>query len=255
MIRIQNLRFRYPNSDFELSIPRLEIAEGEKVALIGPSGSGKTTLLNLIAGIESPLGGELIVDRQHLAAMSEAQRRNFRISRVGFVFQQFELLEYLTAADNILLPFHINRSLELTPQRKELAAQRAAQMGLAGKLNRHPDRLSQGEQQRVAICRALVNNPALILADEPTGNLDPANKRKILDLLFELVSGGGQTLIVVTHDLGILEGFDRIIDFQKFGIQTERSATDRLSHTDEVSSGLGGGNRSSAGSVQPGDRQ
>jgi putative ABC transport system ATP-binding protein len=227
MIRIQNLRFKYPKSDFELSIPELQIAAGEKVALIGPSGSGKTTLLNLIAGIETPLTGDLTVDGEQLFLMPESQRRNFRISRVGFVFQQFELLDYLTAADNILLPFFINSSLELTAERKKLAWQRADQMGLAGKLNRHPERLSQGEQQRVAICRALVNDPALILADEPTGNLDPVNKRKILELLFELVSSGGQTLIVVTHDLGILEGFDRIIDFQNFEGQRCLTSNDR----------------------------
>jgi len=221
MITINALRFRYAASEFELVIENLSIERGEKVALIGPSGSGKTTLLNLIAGIGVPQSGEVVVDGKCLSKMSDGQRRNFRISQVGFVFQQFELLEYLTATDNILLPFYINSSLTITDQRRQTAIQRAEQMGLAGKLNRHPERLSQGEQQRVAICRALVNEPSIILADEPTGNLDPFNKHKILELLFQLVSQGGQTLIVVTHDLGILEGFDRVIDFNQFATKGE----------------------------------
>jgi putative ABC transport system ATP-binding protein len=215
MISIRQLRFRYPQSSFQLAIDDLTIERGEKVAIIGPSGSGKTTLLNLLAGISVPDSGELKIGEQDLRKMSESQRRNFRISRIGLVFQQFELIDYLTAKDNILLPYLINRSLTLNETIRQEAVARAESMGLQGKLTRRPQKLSQGEQQRVAICRALINQPEIILADEPTGNLDPANKRLILDILFEQAGLNRQTLIVVTHDLGILAGFDRTIDFSE----------------------------------------
>lgn len=215
MISIRQLRFRYPQSSFLLAIDDLTIGRGEKVAIIGPSGSGKTTLLNLLAGISVPDSGGLKIGEHDLTKMSESQRRNFRISRIGLVFQQFELIEYLNARDNILLPYLINRSLTLTNEIRNEAVARADSMGLHDKLNRRPQKLSQGEQQRVAICRALINRPEIILADEPTGNLDPANKRLILDILFEQASLNGQTLIVVTHDLGIISGFDRTIDFSQ----------------------------------------
>jgi putative ABC transport system ATP-binding protein len=213
MISIRKLQFRYPKSDFHLSIDELDIKQGEKVAIIGPSGSGKTTLLNLLAGISVPDSGELCVGDVELNALSDSQRRNFRISRIGLVFQQFELIDYLTARDNILLPYAINRSLYLSDAIRQEAEARAAAMGLGDKLWRRPQKLSQGEQQRVAICRALINRPEIILADEPTGNLDPANKKLILQILFEQVTTNVQTLIVVTHDHGILTGFDRTVDF------------------------------------------
>ena len=216
MISIQNLRFSYPRSDFELRIGELNIEQGSKIAIVGPSGSGKTTLLNLISGIEIPASGTIAVNEQDVGVMSESARRDFRIRNIGFVFQQFELVEYLNAKDNILLPYSINASMQLTSKISANATEMAGRMGLQGKLNRHPGQLSQGEQQRVAICRALIANPKLILADEPTGNLDPANKGRILELLFESCQREGQTLIVVTHDMNILAGFDKIVDFEQF---------------------------------------
>ena len=146
-------------------------------------------------------------------------RRDFRCSNIGFVFQQFELLDYLTVKDNIALPFLINQNL--AGQKSELGgddaiAKLADSMGIGDKLKRHPQKLSQGEQQRVAICRSLVANPKLILADEPTGNLDPTNKHRTLDLLFEQADANDQTLIVVTHDMSIVDGFDRTIDFSQY---------------------------------------
>ncbi len=220
MISIDRLRFRYPQSDFELVIDELAIARGDKVAIIGPSGSGKTTLLNLLAGISVPDSGRIRIGDNELAQMTDAQRRNFRITQIGLVFQQFELIEYLTARDNILLPYSINHTLTLTDEIRKESFARAQAMGLGDKLDRRPGKLSQGEQQRVAICRALVNRPEIILADEPTGNLDPTNKQRILDLLFEQATLNRQTLIVVTHDLGILKGFDRTIDFEKLCVAT-----------------------------------
>jgi putative ABC transport system ATP-binding protein len=220
LIEIRELVFRYQqahrNSEFALVIEELQIGVGEKVAFVGPSGSGKTTLLNLLAGISVPDTGIVRVGEKQLQQMSDRGRRDFRISEIGFVFQQFELIEYLSSLDNILLPYRINGLLHLDARVREHAIALATSMGLADKLHRPPNRLSQGEQQRVAICRALINQPRLILADEPTGNLDPVNKRLILQILMEQVQQNGQTLVVVTHDTGILESFDRVIDFSNF---------------------------------------
>lgn len=241
MIEIEQLRFRYPRSDFLLQIPGLSIASVEKVAIVGPSGSGKTTLLNLIAGIEIPASGEIQVDDNIVSAMPDAQRRDFRIANIGMVFQQFELVEYLDARNNILLPFAINRSLQLSPSVRTQANEIAESMGLGSKLKRYSHQLSQGEQQRVAICRALITSPKLILADEPTGNLDPANKKLILDLMFQQANERKQTLVVVTHDMGILDGFDRVIDFEQFRVESDGPQSSHVAAnaihrgTDEVS--------------------
>ena len=216
MIEIDQLLFQYPRSEFLLTIESMKIEPGAQVAVVGPSGSGKTTLLNLIAGIVVPTSGTITVLDQTISAMPDAQRRDFRIARIGMVFQQFELVEYLTARDNILLPFQINSSLKLTGQMRERGDELARSMGMSNQLNRYPRKLSQGEQQRIAICRALITEPKLLLADEPTGNLDPANKRKILDILTSESRANGQTLLVVTHDMSIVDGFDRIIDFENF---------------------------------------
>lgn len=216
MIKVENLKFTYPKSAFRLSIDQLTVDAGEKVAIVGPSGSGKTTLLNLLAGIVSPELGTIEVGGEDVSAMSESARRDFRIAKIGFVFQQFELVEYLKVADNIRLPYLINQSLRESKESNQRIQELAESVGIGDKLNRWVKQLSQGEQQRVAICRALMTQPGLILADEPTGNLDPSNKQRILDVLFEQVQQGGQTLIVVTHDMAILEGFDRTIDFNRF---------------------------------------
>ena len=229
MIEIQNLKFSWPMSTCDLRIDSLQIPAGEKLAIIGPSGSGKTTLLNLLAGIEIVQHGTLKVLDTELVNLNDAQRRDFRCSNIGFVFQQFELLDYLCVKDNIALPFLINQSLsgeKATLGGDDAIAKLAASMGIGDKLRRHPQKLSQGEKQRVAICRALVAEPKLILADEPTGNLDPANKHRTLDLLFEQADANGQTLIVVTHDMSIVEGFDRTIDFSEYH-ESERDGTEK----------------------------
>lgn len=216
MIEIEQLQFAYPKSEFRLIIDHLEVKSGEKVAVVGPSGSGKTTLLNLISGIIVPESGSVKVDEIVVSNQTDSFRRNFRIANIGFIFQQFELVEYLRVADNIRLPFLINQSLTETPESKGRIKELAQAVGIGDKLNRWVRQLSQGEQQRVAICRALLTEPKLIIADEPTGNLDPANKQRILNVLFQQVERGGQTLIVVTHDMAILDGFDRVIDFEQF---------------------------------------
>ncbi len=224
MIEITNLRFDYPKSDFQLKIDELIIESGQKVAVVGPSGSGKTTLLNLISGIAIPRDGQIVVSSETISTKSDSQRRDFRISKIGMVFQQFELIHYLPVLENILLPFYVNDSLKLTRDETRRAREAAGAMGLGDKLGRSARKLSQGEQQRVAICRALVNRPKLILADEPTGNLDPKNKNLILDLLFEYASNENATVVVVTHDVSILEGFDRVIDFENFRSEANAEA-------------------------------
>ena len=178
MISISNLRFCYPHSEFRLTVPEFAIASGEKIAVVGPSGSGKTTLLNLLAGILTPNHGRVRVGAFDVSDLGDAGRRDFRISK---------------------------RAIHL-----------AEQMGIAEHLKKHPGELSQGEKQRAAICRALLPNPSLILADEATGNLDPTNKNRILDLLFESVADHDATLVAVTHDHELLPRFDRVVDFSEF---------------------------------------
>ena len=216
MIDIRTLGFAYPGSDFSLHIPEFRVSKQERVAVIGPSGSGKTTLLNLVAGILIPEQGSVRCGGSEVSAMGDAARRDFRITRIGFVFQDFELLDYLNVLDNVLHPYRITKALKLTKEVRGRAGDLLQQMGLGDKLTRGVERLSQGEKQRVAICRALLPSPQLVLADEATGNLDPRNKGYILDLLFDVVQAHESTLLAVTHDHELLPRFDRTVDFNDF---------------------------------------
>ena len=221
MIHIQNLDFRYRRADFRLVIDNLKIETGEKVAFVGPSGSGKTTLLNLISGIALPQSGTIQVNGNDVAQLSDKQRRDFRVANTGFVFQRFELIEYLNVKDNILFPFLINPSVDCTPEVRQRMLELAESVGIKSLLKRYPRQLSQGEQQRVAICRAMILSPPLILADEPTGNLDPANKKIILDLMLSAIDVQDRTFVVVTHDQSVAEKCDRTIDFSSFHLQLQ----------------------------------
>ena len=212
MIRINDIAFGYSGSDFRLEIESLSIDRGEKAAFIGSSGIGKTTLLNLIAGIYLPDSGEIDVDGRAVNRMSDAERRAFRITEIGFVFQDFRLLEYLSVLDNIMLPYRLNRALEMSADVRGQAKSIASDLGIEDKLSKFPSKLSHGERQRVAIGRALITRPKILIADEPTGNLDPANKAHIMDILFDYVDNRDSTLITVTHDHALLNGFDRVID-------------------------------------------
>lgn len=216
MIEIRDLLFEYSNGEFRLEIPQLSVRPGEKIALIGPSGAGKTTLLNLVAGILIPQQGEVRVVDTRVSALGDAARRDFRIGNIGFVFQDVELLEYLNVVDNVLHPYRITRALKPTPAVRARAIELLQQMGLGDKLRRGVENLFQGEKQRVAICRALLPAPRLVLADEATGNLDPRNKAHILDLLFAAVDTAVTTLLAVTHDHELLPRFDRTVDFNTF---------------------------------------
>ncbi len=216
MIKLANSSFSYPSGVFRLFIEELTVKAGERVAVIGPSGSGKTTLLNLVAGILTPQAGNILIDGCEISLQSDKARRDYRIRNIGFVFQDFGLIDYLDARDNILHPYRITRALVMNRDVREKAQWLAEQMGIGDKLNRYPADLSHGERQRVAICRALLPGPKIILADEATGNLDPENKNLILELLFQVVSEHKATLLAVTHDHELLHHFDRVIDFRDF---------------------------------------
>jgi putative ABC transport system ATP-binding protein len=216
MIAIRSILFSYGYNGFCLNMSELSVERGEKVAVIGPNGSGKTTLLNLIAGIIVPKKGSITVNNVQVNALNDNARRDFRITNIGFVFQDFQLLDYLNVLDNILHPFRITGALTLDKQVRARAQRLAEEMGIGDKLKRLPNDLSQGEKQRVAICRALLPQPKVILADEATGNLDPVNKIRILELLFRTVEDHDTTLLAVTHDHELLSRFDRTVDFQTF---------------------------------------
>jgi ABC-type lipoprotein export system ATPase subunit len=216
LISIADLEFQFPQSDFHLAVPALEVADGERVVIIGPSGSGKTTLLHLMAGILVPTRGTIRIQDCPVNTLSDSGRRALRVARIGLVFQSFELVSYLDVFENILLPYRLNPALELTPGISRRVEQLAAETGITHRLRYFPHRLSQGEKQRVAICRAMLPEPPLLLADEPTGNLDPSAKQHVVDLLFQQVERTGATLLMVTHDSEIAARFPRVIDCREF---------------------------------------
>lgn len=218
-IEITNLEFKYPSGDFALSVPDFQIPSGQSLALVGPSGCGKTTFLNLLSALLTPHRGDIVVNQQSLVALTDTDKRTYRAQQTGYVFQDFGLVEYLSAKENLLYPYLITsqrRPNDLSLRIDELTNG----FGIAHVLHKKPAQISQGEKQRVAICRAILTKPKIILADEPTGNLDPDNKGVILDHLFGQVDETGATLIVVTHDTGLADRFDRVLDFAQFGKRT-----------------------------------
>jgi len=186
----------------------LAIQAGETVAIVGASGAGKSTLLALLAGLDEPSEGEVWIDGQNITALDEDGRAAVRARRVGFVFQSFHLVPSLTALENVMLP------LELAGRRdaREAARQALEEVGLGARVGHYPRQLSGGEQQRVAIARAFVTRPAVLFADEPTGNLDTATGARIADLLFQLNAAAGTTLVLVTHDRGLAARCGRVIE-------------------------------------------
>lgn len=217
MIGVSNIRFHYRNNGFQLNIHKLSIQPGEKVALIGPSGTGKTTLLNLLAGILVPSSGAIEIDGLDIAGLPTEDRQDFRAVKMGLIFQEFGLLEYLTVLENICLPYRISPVLELDATVLKRASEIAETIGLGDKLHRYPKHLSQGERQRIEVCRALITRPGIIFGDEPTGNLDPRNRDHVVALLFDYSARSGAPLLVVTHDYELVKQFDRTIDIQELG--------------------------------------
>ncbi len=213
MIKLQNIYKEY-KLDGEVFIALnnivLEIKKGEFTAIAGPSGSGKSTLMHTIGLIDHPSRGQIYIEGKDALKLSDDQLSELRNGFVGFVFQQFNLINKLTVLENILLPsIYIRKKINFDPQEKALFLMK--RFGIENKANSFPNKISGGEQQRVAIARALINNPKIILADEPTGNLDTKTGEKILDLLEELNRKDGITVIVVTHEKHVADRMKRKI--------------------------------------------
>ena len=192
-----------------LSGVSIKIGRGEVVSIMGPSGSGKSTLMNIIGCLDRPTSGAYYLDGQLVSKMTDDQLASVRNKKVGFVFQNFNLLSRSTAMINVELPL---RYAGITEGRREKAVQALESVGLGDRLNHKPTELSGGEQQRVAMARAIINNPSMILADEPTGNLDSKSGREIIDLLLNLNKEFGTTLVIVTHDPKIAKHTRRVIE-------------------------------------------
>ncbi len=216
MIEIQELKFTYPHSSFKLHISELTVETASVSAVVGPSGSGKTTLLHLAAGILPIAVGKVVIDDTDVSRLTDAERRRFRLQQVGLVFQDFELIDYLSVIDNVLLPCRIGDAVVLDNAAQQWAETLLEQSGLADHIRKPVTNLSQGEKQRVAICRALLPEPAILLADEPTGNLDPQTSDQILELMLSSARENNTTVMMVTHDHSLLNRFDRVIDFARF---------------------------------------
>ena len=200
ILRVENLTKTYPSASQPLTVLHevsFELAAGDTFAIVGPSGSGKTTLLGLCAGLDRATSGSVWVNGIQLDNLSEDERAAVRNQHVGFIFQNFQLLPTLTALENVLVP------LELRGQRgaTKTALDLLDRVGLAARAGHYPAQLSGGEQQRVSLARAFANRPAVLFADEPTGNLDPDTSERVVNLLFELNREAGTTLVLVTHDL------------------------------------------------------
>jgi len=210
MIRLRDLRLSIPAASGPVDILRgvdLDVPGGEKIGLVGPSGSGKTSLLMLIAGLERATGGAARVAGHDLEALDEDARARFRLAHLGIVFQSFHLIASMTALENVAVP------LELAGRPDAAARAEAAlrQVGLGHRLSHRPSQLSGGEQQRVALARAFAPGPGLLLADEPTGNLDTDTGVRVMDLLFALSTETGSTLLLITHDPALAARCDRTI--------------------------------------------
>jgi len=215
LIELYELDKRYHEGESERVIFHdlsVNIQRGELVAVLGKSGSGKSTLLNLISGIDIPTAGHIRIEGSDITRLTEQQRSLFRRRHIGFIFQFYNLIPTLTVEENILLPLELNGRLD--KQQVDIARGLLEQVGLSDRLHSFPDRLSGGEQQRVAIIRALVHKPLVLLADEPTGNLDTTTGRQVLDLLERRVRQYGMTLILVTHSQEAAEIADRIFEVQ-----------------------------------------
>jgi putative ABC transport system ATP-binding protein len=211
-LRLHDLTKSYYEGDQRrvvLQNAHAEFGSGQITAILGKSGSGKSTLLNLISGIDAPDSGQIWVDGQELTALSERERTLFRRARIGFIFQFFNLIPTLTVGENVSLPLELNRLPR--PQARGKAQELLEAVGLLDRWSTFPEKLSGGEQQRVALARALVHDPLLILADEPTGNLDEETGSQVISLLARLTRAGNRTLLIVTHSQDATSHADHIL--------------------------------------------
>ena len=214
MIELHDVAMSYSLEQSQLQVldgACLSVAQGDTVAIVGPSGSGKTTMLVLLAGLEQPQSGDILIDGVALSELDVDALADLRRDRLGIIFQSFHLVQSLTALANVSLPLQIAGKDNV----RERALEMLDKVGLAERHNHYPAQLSGGEQQRVAIARALVHEPGLVLADEPTGNLDLATGAKIIELLFDLNADIGSTLVLVTHDDEVARRCQRIVHLQQ----------------------------------------
>ena len=208
----------------------IEIERGEYISLMGPSGSGKSTLFNMIGALDRPTKGHVFIDGQDMSQLSQSQIAWFRCHRVGYIFQSYNLLHVMTALENVTLPM-IFAGLS-TNQRNEKGAELLEKVGLGDRIDHRPDELSGGQRQRVAIARALANDPSIVLADEPTANLDTITGREIIDLIKQLNTADKVTVISATHDLKMLDVSDRIVDIRD-------GLVERIRNRDEIEIEIG----------------
>ena len=208
----------------------IEIERGEYISLMGPSGSGKSTLFNMIGALDRPTGGHVFIDGQDMSQLSQSQIAWFRCHRVGYIFQSYNLLHVMTALENVTLPM-IFAGLSAS-QRNDKGAELLELVGLGDRIDHRPDELSGGQRQRVAIARALANDPSIILADEPTANLDTITGREIIDLIKQLNTEQQVTVISATHDLKMLDVSDRIVDIRD-------GLVERIRNRDEIEIEIG----------------
>jgi putative ABC transport system ATP-binding protein len=229
MIVAKGLAQTYMSGGAPLTVLRdinLAIAPAEAVAIVGPSGSGKTTLLGLLAGLDLPSAGYVCLDGQNLGELSEDERAELRAEKVGFVFQSFQLIPTLTALENVLVPIELRASGPLAGDEAERRARDLlARVGLADRAHHYPAQLSGGEQQRAGLARAFANRPKILMADEPTGNLDAETGRTVIELMVRLNREEGTTLVLVTHDVELATRAHRIVRLAGGRIVSEEIGT------------------------------
>jgi putative ABC transport system ATP-binding protein len=222
ILKLESLTRQFKSGDKTLTVVdnvTFEIEEGISCAIVGPSGSGKTTLLGLSAGLDQPTSGDVTLNGINLKPLNEDQRAEVRNRHVGFVFQTFQLVPTLTAVENVMVPLELRG--EATNKVRERAIELLEEVGLGERSHHYPTQLSGGEQQRVAVARAFINNPKILFADEPTGNLDSETGEHIENLIFDLNRKQGTTLVLVTHDLDLADKCDRVIKLKNGEVDSD----------------------------------
>ncbi len=223
LIELRDITKTYHLGEVDLPVLKgisLSVDERELTALMGASGSGKSTLMNILGCLDHPTSGEYRLDGREVGGLSVAERARIRNRMIGFVFQNFNLLPRMSALDNVLMPLSYSRDLDAARDGRERAVEMLEQLGLRGRLSHHPSKLSGGEQQRVAIARALINRPRILLADEPTGNLDSRTSEEILEMFTTLNTARGITILLVTHDLNVAGHARRVIHIKDGRIES-----------------------------------
>ena len=224
IIKIDTVKFYWSKkSNFKIFVPNLEIKKGEKVLLLGESGSGKTTILSLICGFLNPLSGNIFINGKTINQLSSKTKDEYRADNIGIIFQQFNLLPYANVVDNVLLPLYFSKvRSNNVPDKREKVIELFKQLRLPDDITQfRASSLSMGQQQRVAVARALIGNPSLIIADEPTSSLDADAQKIFLDLMFQQISENNSTLLMVSHDRSLSDQFDRLIDINEILIKED----------------------------------